>query len=157
MTRGRNYTTGAYRRTGIEPTNAFCKSWNENLALFAQYNGMKITNKSDFRPYIVSKRVNSGVHGFSNDQIQILKEAVPNIISRREGTVTSLDHPPALCYTLAKDVLNSWIDMDPKERPARPIASTEAEKLALEHYEISLLVKTKPKDKHSLLLDKVVW
>ena len=154
LTRGRNSTTRAYRDTGIEPRNPQSEGWNEALSLFAGYNGMKITNKEDFICYCVTPNDKIACPPFTDADIDLLNTAVPVLASGENSDTSILSDPKSKCWTIAKGIIASYMDMSQDDRPPKPIATTETEKLALRHMTIGPLITAVAKSEGAMILDK---
>ena len=154
LTRGRNSTTRAYRHTGMHPSNPYSDGWDENLRLYASYNGMKITNTKNLLYYCVSPKDEIACPSFSDTDVELLKKTVPVRASGNENDTSILSNPIAQCYAIADGIVNSWADMEIDERPSKPTAKTAVEKLALQHMNIAQLITAKAKSKNSIILDK---
>ena len=155
MTRGRNSTTRSWAVTGMDPCNPYSDGWRENLELYSSMNGLKIKNDEAFRNYGVCPRDNGVCPEFNEDDVALLEEAVPNFASLASGgTPTLLNHPKAMCYAIANDVIINWSEKNADLRPLRPRAITDAENLALQHMEIVQILTAVPKSNESLLLDE---
>jgi hypothetical protein len=153
MTRGRNSTTRSWSVTGLDPCNPYSDGWRENLELYASMNGLKIRNKEAFRNYGVHPIDNDVCPEFTEDDIVLLEEAVPNFSSIASGGATILNHPKAMCYAIANDIIVNWSEIDTDIRCLRPRATSAAEKLALHHMEIVQIITVAPKSNESLLLE----
>ena len=154
MTRGRNSTTRSWTVTGIDPCNPYSDGWQENLELYASMNGLKIKNNEAFQNYGVRPKDNNACPVFTEDDIVLLEQTVPNFSSAPSGVTTILNHPKSMCYAVANDIIVSWSEKDSDVRSLRPRASTDAEDLALKHMEIALIITATPKSNESLLLDE---
>ena len=154
LTRGRNSTTRAYRDTGIEPRNPQSEGWNEALSLFAGYNGMKITNNEDFICYCVTPNDRIACPPFTDADIDLLSTAVPVLASGENADTSILGNPRSKCWTIAKGIISSYMEMPQDDRPPRPIATTETEKLALRHMTIGQLITAVAKSENAMILDK---
>ena len=154
MTRGRNSTTRSWKVTGIKPCDPYSDGWRENIELYASMNGLKIKNEEAFRNYGVRPRDNGVCQDFTDDHIAILEEAVPNFATVASGgNETILNHPKAMCYAVANNIIIDWSEMDADLRSIRPRAITSVEKLALKHMEITQIMTSVPKSNDSLILD----
>jgi hypothetical protein len=155
MTRGRNSTTLSWKVTGIKPCDPYSDGWRGNIELYASMNGLKIKNGVEaFRNYGVRPRDNGVYQYFTDDHIAILEEAVPNFATvASDGNETILNHPKAMCYAVANEIIIDWSEMDADLRSLRPRAITSVEKLALEHMEITQIMTSVPKSNDSLILD----
>ena len=174
LERGSNSTTRAWRVTGMEPSDPYSLGWNDNIGLYAKYNGMKITNNENRPYYVVCPKDNILCPQFTDNDIKILNEEIPVLAAstggqgRREGDDDEdeggkddtyiASHPKSKCYVVAERIITSWIEIPSEERPATPISDSanlkEVEKLALQHMDIAQLIKAEPKTKDSLLLDE---
>jgi hypothetical protein len=154
MTRGRNSTTRSWSVTGLDPCNPYSDGWRENLELYASMNGLKIKNNEAFRNYGVQPKDSGVCSEFTEDEIVLLEEAVPNFTSSSSGGTTILNHPKAMCYAVANDIIVNWTEKDSELRSLRPRAATDVEHLSLQHMEIIQIITAVPKSNESLLLDE---
>ena len=153
MTRGRNSTTRSWTVTGMDPSNPYSDGWRENLELYASMNGLKIKNNEAFQNYGVRPKDSNVCPEFTGDDIDILEGAVPNFSSVATGETTILNHPKAMCYAVANDIIVNWSELDFDLRSLRPRAMSSVEKLALQHMDIVQIITVTPKSNESLLLD----
>ena len=154
MSRGRNSTTRSWKVTGINPCNPYSDGWRENIELYASMNGLKIKNGEPFSNYGVRPKDNGVCPEFTDDDIALLEESVPNFAAVSSGGHrTILNHPKAMSYAVANGIIVNWSEMETDLRSLRPRAITTAEHLALLHMDIAQIITAVPKSNGSLLLD----
>jgi hypothetical protein len=87
MSRGSNSTTRSYSITGIKPKNPYSSGWRENLELYSSFNGLQVKNDDRCQYYGVRPKENDICAEFSESDISLLDEAVPNIASDENDTM----------------------------------------------------------------------
>jgi hypothetical protein len=92
---------------------------------------------------------------FSEADISMLDQAVPNIASD-ENDITVPHHSKAKCYSIAEEIINSWVEKGVDERTCRPCATTDVEKVALKHMDITQIIAAEPKSEESMLLEVII-
>ena len=152
MSRGSNSTTRSYNITGIKPRNPYSSGWRENLELYASFNSIHVKQDDGSRYYGVQPKKNDACPDFSEADISMLDEAVPNFVSE-ENDVTILHHAKSKCYSIAEEIINSWLEKSADERTVRPRATSSVEKLALKHMDIANIISAQPKSDESMLLE----
>ena len=156
LVRGSNSTTRSYSVTGMEPCDPFSPGWTEALELYGSYNGLKTKgpNGDQSQFYGVRPKDNNVCPTFSERDLSLLDEAIPNLVSNCELTI--LDHAKTKCYSVVEEIINKWVERfgDGQPRSGRPRAVTDAEKVALEHMDIIQIISLVPKAKGSLLIDE---
>ena len=149
LVRGSNSTTRSYFVTGMEPCDPYSPGWTEALELYGSYNGLKTKgcdgDQSQF--YGVRPKDNNVCPMFSERDLSLLDEAIPNLVSNDELTV--LNHVKTKCYSVVEEIINKWVERfgDGQPRGGRPRAITDAEKVALEHMDITQIISVIPKQK----------
>jgi hypothetical protein len=134
--------------------NPYSSGWRENLELYSSFNGIRVKNDDGCRYYGVRPKDNDIGVDFTDAEISMLEEAVPNLASSgNEDGTTILHHAKAKCYSIAEEIINSWVEKGVDERTCRPRASTEAEKIALKHMDITQIITAEPKSEESMLLE----
>ena len=150
--RGSNSTTRSYNITGINPRNPYSSGWRENLELYASFNGLRTKQDDGRRYYGVQPKDINVCPDFSEADISMLDEAVPNFASD-ENAVTILEHVKAKCYAVADEIVNSWVEKPVDARAPRPRAMSDVDRLALKHMDIIQIITAEPISEESLLLD----
>ena len=152
MSRGSNSTTRSYNVTGIKPRNPYSSGWRENLELYASFNSLQVKQDDGCQLYGVRPRNPDVCNDFSEADISMLDEAVPTLAADANGE-TILHHSKSKCYSIAEEIVNGWVEKGADERTVRPRATTDVEKLALAHMDITQIVTAQPKSEESMLLE----
>eukprot|EP00531_Pseudo-nitzschia_arenysensis_P020314 CAMPEP_0116121844 /NCGR_PEP_ID=MMETSP0329-20121206/3908_1 /TAXON_ID=697910 /ORGANISM="Pseudo-nitzschia arenysensis, Strain B593" /LENGTH=1159 /DNA_ID=CAMNT_0003615673 /DNA_START=16 /DNA_END=3493 /DNA_ORIENTATION=- len=154
MDRGSNSTTRAYRVPGIVPCDPFSIGWRDNLELYASFNHLQINKTESPAPYFgVRPKEIDCCPSFSEKEIDLLDEAIP-ILAKNDDNLTLLDDPRTKCYAIANNIVDNWVEMPSDEREIRPRPTTEAEKIASKHMEITHIIRAEAKCEDTALLDR---
>ena len=133
----------------MEPCDPFSPGWTEALELYGSYNGLKTKgpNGDQSQFYGVRPKDNNVCPTFSERDLSLLDEAIPNLVSNCE--ITILDHAKTKCYYVVEEIINKWVERfgDGQPRSGRPRAVTDAEKVALEQMDIIQIISLVPKAK----------
>jgi hypothetical protein len=152
LSRGSNSTTRSYSITGIKPRDPYSSGWRENLELYSSFNGLQVKSDDRCQYYGVRPKENDICVEFSEADISLLDRAVPNIASDENDNMI-LQHAKAKCYSIAEEIVNSWVEKGGDERTCRPQATTDVEEVALKHMNITQIISAEPKSKESMLLE----
>ena len=152
ISRGSNSTTRAYCITGIKPRNPYSSGWMDNLELYASFNSLKITRGSaDGRQfYGVSPKNNDGCPEFSEADVSMLAAAVPNTVAN-DDDVSILQMSKVKCYAVAEEIIHDHVEKG--VLMFCPRASSDVEKLALKHMDITQILSAEPTTEESMLLE----
>jgi hypothetical protein len=153
ISRGSNSTTRAYTVTGMKPCNPYSTGWRENLELYASFNSLSLKKDEGCQYYGVQPKDNNVCQEFSEADISMLDEAVPNLAADSNDSNTITNHSKTKCYAVAEEIINSWIEKSMDERTIKPRATTDVERLALKHMDITQIISAQPKSEDSMLLE----
>ena len=78
---------------------------------------------------------------FTQSEIDLLEEAVPNPLMIEEENESLLDTPLAKCHALLRGAIVRWARSETSTRSLRPEAANNAERLALKYMQICPVVK----------------
>ena len=122
----------------------------DNLELYASFNSLKMTRRSaDGRQfYGVYPKNNDGCPEFSEADISMLAEAVPNTAAN-DNDVSILQNSKVKCYAIAEEIINDYVENG--VLMFCPRASTDVEKLALKHMNITQIISAEPTTEESML------
>ena len=115
---------------------------------------MKITNKEGFFCYGVTPKDVIACPPFSETDIELLNDAVPMLVSEEEDDKNIFNDPTTKCYIIADRLVNDFMELQKEDRPSRPMATTDVEKVALRHMTIAQIVTAKSKPGNAMILDK---
>ena len=141
---GTNSTTHAYEVTGIHPFNPKCVNWMVNLWMYAKMNYLKFNDSGECPKqliYEVRQKKQHVYQPFTQSEISLLEEAVPNPLLIQEENGSLLDTPLAKCHALLREVIMRWARSDAVSRSLCPEAENKVERLALKYMQICPVVK----------------
>ena len=79
--------------------------------MYSSFNGLKIKGLNKCWYYGVLPKNNDVCPVFSEADISLLDEAVPNTAAKK-GDVSILQSPKANCFAVAEEIINNYIERD---------------------------------------------
>ena len=146
MSRGSNSTTRAWgEKTGLSPRKPKCENWNESLQTYGVLNGLKI---QPFELYVASVPSDlSSKYPPPSEHNEIINQARVNL-GHGGKPITSmnsvLDPFFSKCYQIVSSLIDDWLEEPLETRSARPEATSEAQKVAIQYIPVKVATKVEP-------------
>ena len=126
----------------------------DNLEMYAAFNGLNLkrgcTSADGRQFYGVHPKNNDGCQEFSEADMSMLDQAVPNTAAN-DDDVSIHQSYKVKCYAVAEEIIHDHLENG--VLIFCPRASTDVEKLALKHMDITQILSAEPTTEESMLLE----